>query len=449
MPRFVKVWRVEAWEEDVRQTEVTEIDTLRDHTDYINAAVIRDNCLYSSSGELSLVDCCWILTADWSGDINVLVHEYPNPSCTIEAVHREAAPPPPARAPSPPPAVLPPSPAPQSRPDSAEVEEENIEHDDDTVPDHEEADTRPEEEQTTPDTSVHSEASSDTSTSRARRRRWLIYKDEVELKEEIGKGRYGVVYRGIYKKKDVAVKVSNKISEEEYSNTEEGIIKEVGSFCRCKHPSLVRYYGLVANKEELTFWLVTELLTGHSLASLIHNPEVKSLYKIRRRERLQMSACLAQAMDYIHRRGLVNGDLTPLNVMVCKNGKSKEVKITDYGLLFYKEIVEDENYTPDNKLMQNINCFVPPEVLVGHNHWTQKSDVWCLAALLLEFNLENYMWDNQSIERSKSNYINNANNKEPVRFGLKIRWSSFTFLWDSLSYQVFRQSEMYFCHLRK
>ena len=48
--RFVKVWRVEAWEEDVRQTEVTEVDTLREHTDYINAAVIRDNCLYSSSG---------------------------------------------------------------------------------------------------------------------------------------------------------------------------------------------------------------------------------------------------------------------------------------------------------------------------------------------------------------------------------------------------------------
>ena len=44
------MWRVEAWEEDVRQTEVTEVDTLREHTDYINAAVIRDNCLYSSSG---------------------------------------------------------------------------------------------------------------------------------------------------------------------------------------------------------------------------------------------------------------------------------------------------------------------------------------------------------------------------------------------------------------
>ena len=60
-----------------------------------------------------------------------------------------------------------------------------------------------------------------------------------------------------------------------------GIIKEVGSFCRCKHPTLVRYYGLVANKEDFNFWLVTEFVTGHSLASLVHNPEVKSLYKIR------------------------------------------------------------------------------------------------------------------------------------------------------------------------
>ena len=182
-----------------------------------------------------------------------------------------------------------------------------------------------------------SSASTDTSNSnsslRRRRRRWLIDREEVELKEEIGRGRYGVVFRGIYKRKVVAVKVSNKISREEFSRREEGIIKEVGSFCRCKHPSLVRYYGLVTNKPDLNFWLVTEFVTGHSLATLIHYPEVKSLYQIRRKDRLQMSARLASAIDYMHRLGLVNGDLTALNIIVCKNGKSKEIKITDYGLL--------------------------------------------------------------------------------------------------------------------
>ena len=431
--RFVKLWRIEQWEEDVRQCEVTEIDTIREHCDYINTIIVRNNIMFSSSG-----------------DINVIILEYPNPNAPldIEIPVKKSNLLVPSLPPSP---ILPPrpsivitktkSPTPAPKEDSPPPDDSPIEEleDEEIVPELMEEDPIPETEDENNNVSS-SESSSSHSTSRARRR-WLIYKDEIKLMEEIGKGRYGVVYRGIYKKKVVAVKISNKITKEEYKSVEEGIIKEVGSFCRCKHPTLVRYYGLVANKEDLNFWLVTEFVTGHSLASLVHYPEVKSLYKIRRRERLQMSACLANAIDYIHKKGLINGDLTALNVIVCKNGKSKEVKITDYGLLYYKETVEDENYTPDEQINQNINCFVPPEVLVGHNQWSQKCDVWCLAALLLEFNLENYMWDNQSIEKSKSSYINNANNKEQIRFGLKIRWSSFTFLWDALSYQVDRRPD--------
>ena len=55
------MWKIENWEEDVRNTEVTELDTLREHTEYINVVVIKDNIVYSSSG-----------------DVNILVHEYPN-----------------------------------------------------------------------------------------------------------------------------------------------------------------------------------------------------------------------------------------------------------------------------------------------------------------------------------------------------------------------------------
>ena len=56
----------------------------------------------------------------------------------------------------------------------------------------------------------------------------------------------------------------------------------------------------------------------------------------------------------------------------------------------------------------------------------EKSDVWCLGAVLLEFNLE----------KAKSSYSSNAGNKDPIRFGLKLRASSFDFLWDALSYQT-------------
>ena len=68
----------------------------------------------------------------------------------------------------------------------------------------------------------------------------------------------------------------------------------------------------------LNFWLVTEFVTGHCLAKLLQqpdlkvdifsascinfSPDLKALYKIRRKERLRMSACLASAMDYLHNR---------------------------------------------------------------------------------------------------------------------------------------------------
>ena len=65
---------------------------------------------------------------------------------------------------------------------------------------------------------------------------------------------------------------------------------------------IFRYYGVVTHQPGLNFWLVTEFVTGHCLAKLLQQPDLKALYKIRRKERLRMSACLASAMDYLHNR---------------------------------------------------------------------------------------------------------------------------------------------------
>lgn len=79
------MWKIENWEEDVRNTEVTELDTLREHTEYINVVVIKDNIVYSSSG-----------------DVNILVHEYPNERAEkVPEEWREAGRAPPKRQPTP------------------------------------------------------------------------------------------------------------------------------------------------------------------------------------------------------------------------------------------------------------------------------------------------------------------------------------------------------------
>ena len=79
------MWKIENWEEDVRNTEVTELDTLREHTEYINVVVIKDNIVYSSSG-----------------DVNILVHEYPNERAEkVPEEWREPGRAPPKRQPTP------------------------------------------------------------------------------------------------------------------------------------------------------------------------------------------------------------------------------------------------------------------------------------------------------------------------------------------------------------
>ena len=121
--------------------------------------------------------------------------------------------------------------------------------------------------------------------------------------------------------------------------------------------------------------------------------------------------------------------------------------------------MEDQAYSPPSTT-KSYSCFQPPEVslslnllrlwsqllfypncakkvLTGASVWDRKCDVWCLGALLLEWNLENYMWDiighwfmmststsfcrwdSQCIDRAKSNYVSNASNgkkQEPIRW---------------------------------
>ena len=44
---------------------------------------------------------------------------------------------------------------------------------------------------------------------------------------------------------------------------------QVGRFCRCKHPSLVKYHGVVVNKDDLNFWIVTEFVSGKNVNLLL------------------------------------------------------------------------------------------------------------------------------------------------------------------------------------
>eukprot|EP00092_Neocalanus_flemingeri_P075476 GFUD01093493.1.p1 GENE.GFUD01093493.1~~GFUD01093493.1.p1 ORF type:complete len:511 (+),score=129.28 GFUD01093493.1:81-1613(+) len=49
--KFVKIWKIENYEEDVTKTDVTELQILRDHTDYLSVIGVQKDTIFSTSGD--------------------------------------------------------------------------------------------------------------------------------------------------------------------------------------------------------------------------------------------------------------------------------------------------------------------------------------------------------------------------------------------------------------
>ena len=89
---------------------------------------------------------------------------------------------------------------------------------------------------------------------------------------------------------------------------------------------------------------------------------------------------LAQALEYIHARGLVHRDLKPANVMLTRTG---EVKLTDFGLAL--PIITDadaQTRTTEHGVM-GTPAFMAPEQLSG-GPLDRRTDVYALGCVAYE-----------------------------------------------------------------
>lgn len=146
------------------------------------------------------------------------------------------------------------------------------------------------------------------------------------ITSELGRGGMALVYqaRDEHLARDVALKVLRPhLTESDHERFQ----REIKVLAQLSHPHIVSIYDL-GEKDYIYF--VMELVTGGVITDLgPYEQDVVPALRL-----LEASISVAEALAYVHRRGMVHRDLTPRNILLTQLGKPK---VMDFGLVHLAE----------------------------------------------------------------------------------------------------------------
>jgi len=195
---------------------------------------------------------------------------------------------------------------------------------------------------------------------------------DYELREVIGRGGMGVVYRAHQRSLDreVALKLlsAGLWASSEYVAT---LRREAQHAALLQHPNIVTVYE-IGEYHGLIYYAM-QLFGGNSLAVRLQQEG-----RLAPRSAAQLLCSVAEAMDYAHRLGVLHLDLKPGNVLLDEDGTPR---IADFGLARRLSIAGDV----DNERVSGTPSYMAPEqAQVGSGKLNRATDVWGLGALLYE-----------------------------------------------------------------
>jgi serine/threonine-protein kinase len=141
----------------------------------------------------------------------------------------------------------------------------------------------------------------------------------------LGSGGFGSVYlaEDTWIDKKVALKVPHK-QNLDFSE----MVKEPRLLASMSHPNIVTV--LTAEKQDDTFFIVMEYVTGETLEHVIAREGALDLNRA-----LDFTCQICNAVDHAHRAGILHRDLRPGNMLVSDTGL---LKVTDFGTSRFLEI---------------------------------------------------------------------------------------------------------------
>eukprot|EP01105_Mastigella_eilhardi_P027843 TRINITY_DN882_c0_g1_i1.p1 TRINITY_DN882_c0_g1~~TRINITY_DN882_c0_g1_i1.p1 ORF type:complete len:546 (+),score=131.70 TRINITY_DN882_c0_g1_i1:1200-2837(+) len=158
-----------------------------------------------------------------------------------------------------------------------------------------------------------------------------IPRAQVTLGEKIGAGGFGKVYFGTYCETNVCVKVLKEINDPQLM---EVFVTEVEVMAKLRHPNIANIIGVIV---EEPIGVVLEYYERKSATQLLRaEPELDM------GTRNQLCVGAARGMLYLHKQGVLHGDLKPDNLFVDRH---YDAKIGDFGLSKIRQITQSLRHT--------------------------------------------------------------------------------------------------------
>ncbi|MGH8441891.1 MAG: serine/threonine-protein kinase [Nevskiaceae bacterium] len=190
---------------------------------------------------------------------------------------------------------------------------------------------------------------------------------KYDLIEEVGRGAYGVVYRGRdpFVQRDVAIKIALGAGAEKPDDV---FFAEARAAGKMNHPYIASLYD--AAKEAGQRYIVMEYIQGETLKRFCDSdgPRLKT-------ERVvDIMLKVSLALDYVHKNGVLHKDIKPANIMLTADGTPK---LMDFGIAAATSAQPEERVTR----VEGSPMFMSPEQCRGMP-LTAASDLYALGALM-------------------------------------------------------------------
>lgn len=217
----------------------------------------------------------------------------------------------------------------------------------------------------------------------------IIRPEWIDLKQEIGEGCFGKVFRGKLRYpdeingpngEDVAVKV---LKAGAGPQAREDLLQEAEIMRSFQHRNILSLRGIVVNESRIGPWMVFEYMSLGDLAQLLRASngnlftKTKSPYHFKEEDLHCIAQQIADGMAYLSSQHFVHRDLACRNCLV---GHNLSVKISDFGMS--RDVYTCDYYKTGGSRMLPVRWMSPESIMYGK--FTLESDIWSFGVVLWE-----------------------------------------------------------------